>query len=146
MDPALAGLIGVLVGTGATVIGVIVQARVSGQEIRARYRLAAIEKRLEVHQEAYSRWIEIQWSLHDAKIGNLVIEAQDWWTKNCLYLDPESRDAFWKALINAHSVRAITDSEERKLVMGEIRRAGDLIMEGVSLPPVGEIAENRINS
>ena len=137
MDPSIAGLLGAILGASVALTSVFVQARISGKAMQATYRLAAVEKRLEIHQEAFSRWIKIFWSLNDAKVVLLVLEAQEWWTQNCIYLDPRSRDAFRKYLINAHSFRLTDDREERKQVMAEFIEVGDFILEGVALPPVG---------
>ena len=137
MDPSIAGLIGAILGASVALISVFVQARLSGKAMQATYRLAAVDKRLEVHQEAFTCWINIFWSIHEEKVANLVLEAQEWWTRNCIYLDPRSRDAFRKFLINAHSFRVTRDSEERKQLMAEFMEVGDFILEGVALPPVG---------
>lgn len=61
---------------------------------RHQLRLAAIDKRLEAHQEALRLWRSMYSAVHTSEIGKAVMECQDWWTENCLYLEPEVRIAF----------------------------------------------------
>src|SRR3990172_1153451 len=135
MDPSIAGLLGSILGAFVALAGVFLQARLSGKAMQLTYRLAAVDKRLQAHQEAFSRWIKIFWSVHDQEVVDLVLEAQDWWRQNCIYLDPRSRDMFRKFLINAHSFRLTEGAEDRKQLMAEFEQVGDFILEGVALPP-----------
>lgn len=70
------------------------------EELRARHQLraAAIERRLEAHQQVYSLWRKLLSSVHGQHIGDVVVECQNWWNDNCLYLTPEARRAFYNAL------------------------------------------------
>jgi len=59
------------------------------------------EVRIKTHQEAFSRLIKIDMIL-PASVGNvkkyyeLGNEMKDWWTKNCFYLDKDSRIRFFQ--------------------------------------------------
>ena len=64
-------------------------------------------------------------------------ESQNWWEKNCLYLEPRARQAFNRALITAASFPAIKESRDPFLVKAEfaiILEAGDALVDGVALP------------
>lgn len=59
-------------------------------------RLAAIDKRLQAHQEAFELWREMMTVAHQEAdlTGPTVMKCQAWWNRNCLYLEPKARDAF----------------------------------------------------
>ncbi len=59
-------------------------------------RLAALDKRLQAHQEAFTLWRELFSAIHSPDIGKAVINCQEWWGKNCIYLEPEVREALNK--------------------------------------------------
>ncbi len=62
---------------------------------RHQLRMAALERRLEAHQQAYALWWQLLGAVyHEERLGNVVKDCQDWWVKNCLYLDAEARQAF----------------------------------------------------
>ena len=64
--------------------------------------VAALDKRLEKHQEAFTLWRNLLFSLRDEdKIGTAIDESQKWWNKYCLYLSDEARSAFHTAIILA---------------------------------------------
>lgn len=115
-------------------------------------RLAALDKRLEAHQKAYVLWKEAAHSIHNSdKINEIVIECQNWWHNNCLYLTADARDAFWNSFMAAslhkdllESHKAIRSEETKKEVKENwhtIMQAGRIIAEGVTLPPTNEQLE-----
>ncbi len=144
MSPSLAGILGSILGASVVLVGVFVRARLSGQSLQATYRLAAVDKRLKAHQEAFTHWINIYWNVDDRKVVGLVVEAQKWWTKNCIYLDTNSRVKFLDFLNNVHDFSEISNDEERNQHMAEFYKVGNLILEGVALPPIGECLANEI--
>jgi len=136
---ALLSLISAIIGG---LIATSSQAWVSVQNRQNQLRLAAIEKRLQAHQKAYTLWRKLIWSLNDEKkLGDAVLECQAWWENNCLYLDPDSRKAFVQAYLNAvdHPVylRA-RDAAGIKQIREIIDNAGKSIVMGVALPTIGE--------
>lgn len=56
--------------------------------------MAALDKRLQAHQEAFQRWRKLVAYAHGEEVGPLVMECQSWWEENCLYLEPAARIAF----------------------------------------------------
>jgi hypothetical protein len=72
----------------------------------------------------------------------LVLDCQEWWNNNCLYLSPDARAAFKKAYIAADYLSQPTNiqagPESRKKDVEELNLAGEIIVKGVYLPSVGE--------
>jgi predicted acyl esterase len=114
-------------------------------------RMAASEKRLAAHQQAFSLWRKLYFSVHRDDVWGVVLECQSWWDENCLYLSAEARDAFNRAYMAAGHHRELAQNrdaaEDIKKNFDVIRRAGDAIVAGAALPSLGvreaESAESR---
>jgi hypothetical protein len=137
---AIAALIGVLAGS---LISATVQYYVSRADRKSQLRLAALEKRLAAHQKAYSLWRKLLFAQRDNKeILEIIIECQEWWNDNCLYLSPLAREAFMRAFQNAHIYWDMKRCEESPVEMRKVweivKYAGKPIIEGVDLPVIGE--------
>lgn len=104
-------------------------------------RMAAAEKRLAVHQEAFTLWKKLLMSAHSDEVLKVVIECQDWWERNCLYLAPQARDSFNRAYFAAsHHRELVQDRSNAEAVKANwqlILMAGDQIVAGVELPSLG---------
>ena len=104
-------------------------------------RMAAAEKRLAAHQDAFSLWRKLFFSVHSDKVHKVVLECQSWWEQNCLYLSAEARDAFNRAYGAAGNHRELSqdrnNSAELKSNFEVIRSAGDSIVAGAALPSLG---------
>ena len=105
-------------------------------------RLAAVERRLAAHQEAYTLWRRLVGAAHSEGVHSVVLECQDWWGKSCLYLDAETRDSFNRAYFAASSHRELTHTHaDSEVVMANwalLMKAGDDIVAGVQLPTLGK--------
>lgn len=105
-------------------------------------RMAALDKRLQAHQEAFALWRRLMITVYKENIGELVIECQTWWNHNCLYLEPEARDAFSNAYFSAAHHQQFSQSLPRKAAdiellkknFDNIKTAGDIILKAVQLP------------
>ncbi len=64
------------------------------QKARNQLRLAAIDRRLQAHQEAYALWRKMIAYVHSDKNADVVMECQTWWSQNCVYLGERARAAF----------------------------------------------------
>lgn len=120
-------------------------------QLSNQLKLAALEKRLKKHQEAYSLWRKLLFSLrHEDKIGPAIDESQKWWEKYCLYLSDEARSAFYTAIILAVDFRHLprTDPEIIKEWFNKIYDAGKKIVEAVDLPLISgdKIKPNNSNT
>jgi hypothetical protein len=137
------GLLGVLIGAGISAATSILLAR---ENRHLQLATAALDKRLAAHQAAYALWWKIVGAVHrKGKIGDVVIEAEEWWKNNCLYLDGVSRKAFRTCLMFAINHKDLLQgprSEEvAKLVKEswkEIMKPGETLVEGVALPSLGK--------
>lgn len=113
------------------------------EELKSKHqlRIAAIDKRLEIHQEAFTLWRELIAKTHTEEIGSAVIKCQTWWEKSCLYLEPNGREAFSTACHAAASHKGILQSRDAELVKenwSRIKEAGQIIVEAVQLPRLTE--------
>ena len=140
-EVAIIGLLGTILGT---IITVAVSLIISKKDRINQFRLAALEKRLAVHQEAFSLWTELFWNLREDKLGDIVLKSQDWWYKNCLYLDSKSRNAFKKALNLSVNFKHISDSKLIEKQFREIEQVGELLVAGVELPSIGKNEGKRV--
>jgi hypothetical protein len=76
------------------------------------------------------------------ELNKIVMESQDWWDKNCLYLTEEARKAFQKAYMAAPLLAQLrqihADADEVKSAANDVKRAGPIIVKGINLPPIGD--------
>jgi len=136
--PAIIALAGVALGTWLTNRNLV--ALKKSQETH-QLRMAAIEHRLAVHQEAFSLWRNLVKVIYQAnKLGDAVTACQKFWEDKCLYLDPVSREEFINgvqtAAIYADDIRQTPDAraEWRRLMA-----VGKYLVEGVGLPSIGDL-------
>jgi hypothetical protein len=114
------------------------------QTRRHQLRLAALDKRLTAHQEAYALWRKLMRAAvatDPAVLPEVVSDCQGWWQDNCLFLTAEARDAFHKAFHCAEKhadYQRDGDLDGRKKNWSAIRAAGEAIVRGVELPSLGE--------
>jgi hypothetical protein len=108
-----------------------------------RLKMAALDKRLEAYQQAYTLWLKLRRSVHNREKNiDTVIKCQDWWDENCLYLDMESRKAF---LSSTHAVALHPDLTGGQATRDEveenweyINKCGEILIKGSGLPSFGE--------
>jgi hypothetical protein len=133
MSEAIFGLIGVIIGA---IIGAAVSIYVSHRESADRFKLVALEKRLAVHQQAYSLWRDLMFSMNSDEGGQKAYECERWWQDNCLYLDKKSSDSFHTATLVANTFGQIPNdrTDERKKDFYKMHKAGKHITEGIGLP------------
>jgi len=109
-------------------------------------RLAALDKRLHAHQEAFVFWRKLVAHAYHENIGMVVLEVQEWWEKNCLYLEPQARQAMSDAYIYAGSHRSLVAGgamrrddayvAQIKDSWSHVIGAGEIILKAVELPPL----------
>jgi hypothetical protein len=105
-------------------------------------RLAAIDKRLQAHQEAYGLWREINGAIDRDRIEDIVLRCDKWWSKNALYLEPEPRKAFLEAWVSARDLEWYKENSESELVSDcreKIKYAGEALTKAVELPKLNEL-------
>jgi hypothetical protein len=128
-----------------TIEGVRTQYMSLVEELKARHqlRLAAVDRRLQAHQEAFTLWRKIMAAVHTEEIGNVVIECQSWWEQNCIYLEPPVRGAFVTAYGAANDHHALVKSRvEVTLIQSSWRQITDfpnVLFQAVQLPELSEL-------
>lgn len=148
--PFLASIFGIIGTLGGVLISTFVRDINSNLDRHNQMRLAALDKRLSAHQEAYSLWNKLWMNCQDDQvIGDIIQECQSWWVNNCLYLEPNARLAFHRAYITAVGYGALIKTHANieliKKESADIRDAGAIIVEGAALPSLGESETKRIN-
>jgi len=125
--------------------GLAQQNRILLEHTRQRHelRVAALDRRLAAHQEAYALWWKLIRFVHKEKeIGNVVVECEDWWIRNRLYLEHEVAHAFSVAYHAAFShrdyLRGNPDRPEIKDNWDKMMSVGDIIVKAVQLPSLHE--------
>jgi hypothetical protein len=110
------------------------------EELKTRnsLRMAALERRLQAHQEAFTHWRDLMSKTHSEEAGSAVIVCQSWWEQNCLYLEPEVRQAFVDAYSAAAMHNQLVKSRPDYKVVQEnwqrITNFPDLVFKAVQLP------------
>lgn len=136
---AIAAMLGVLVGSGITGL---FQVFVAEADRRHALRTAALERRLQAHQQAYALWRKLIWAPKEGQeFSDLITYCNTWWQDNCLYLTPAARRAFYRAInAIADHTRLVASHEDAKYVSEaweDFEKAGNVIVAGVDLPPIG---------
>lgn len=104
--------------------------------------MAALEKRLAAHQEAYALWWELLDNCYTKEdVVKSTMKCQEWWVNNNLYLSSDARLAFRLAYSAAFNhPDYLSFHEDAKLLkenFEDISRAGEVIIKSVSLPVWG---------
>ena len=108
-----------------------------------RLRMAALDKRLDIYQQAFTLWLNLRRSVYNREKNiKMVMKCQEWWETNCLYLDDDSRKAF---LSSIHAVALHPDltggqatQEELKENWKYIKECGEILTRGAGLPTFSE--------
>ena len=138
------GFLGVIIGSG---ISAIASCLVASENRKQQWELAALDKRLEVHQEAYREWQKIMGAVCGGEgIFNTVLEAEKWWNNNCIYLDPASRQAFRDCIFRVNENKESLKKTNYKdfickspEIWKQIMKPGQTIPEGVALSHLKEM-------
>ena len=120
------------------------------ETIRSRnsLKMAAIDKRLQVHQQAYTYWNEIISAYKNEPLLNSILEpALSHYNLNCLYLDATVSNKYHEMLYWASHYHDIViecrEGDELALKQKEdflvlLKSMGNLIRMAVSLPSINE--------
>lgn len=131
-------VVGVLLALFGALVGSLVTIHVARANRRGGLQLAAVEKRLAAHQEAYALWCRLLSALHSDRVHDIAVECQAWWEKNCLYLDPKSRRAFREGIIDAALYQDLKGENDPRETFRRLRGVLDLLVEGAGLPTIGD--------
>ena len=138
---AIISLCGVVLGA---CIVTFYQYFISRKERVDKFKLASLDKRLAVHQEAYSLLTELQGNIYKSGeiLENITYDCRDFWKKNCLYLDERTREAFIECVYDVENYDILESLGEKhdksKLkIFSIITKTKKNIVEGVNLPSIG---------
>lgn len=117
------------------------------EQMKARHqlRLAALDKRLAAHQEAFSHWRDLYTST-PSNMEKIVEKSRNWWNHNCVYLEPKVRDGFLDAINQEymHRARMAANPQDATQIisdhMGKMFAFPNLLFEAIQLPPLAEVA------
>ncbi|MDZ7871692.1 MAG: hypothetical protein U5L02_21260 [Rheinheimera sp.] len=110
------------------------------------YGWRAVEKRLQVHQEAFCLWRQINGALGTDFLPEIIKKCDEWWGNNSLYLEPEPRRAFLEAWVAARDLKWYQENSEQSLVTKchhLINYAGEAITKAVELPKLNELIDTK---
>jgi hypothetical protein len=117
------------------------------EELKARHqlRLAAIDRRIQVHQEAFTLWRKVMTDVHTDKVGTVVTDCQSWWEQNCIYLEPNVREGFVTAYRAALDHRSLLRAHEQpNLIKSNWKKITDfpnILFQAIKLPALSELEE-----
>ncbi|MGE7085693.1 hypothetical protein [Achromobacter xylosoxidans] len=111
-------------------------------------RTAALDKRLEIHQQAFVLWWELRELVHGdpQPLGDHILKCQSWWVEHCLFLDPKAREDFSLAYSSASLHRSYVNppvrDEDASMALQEnwarIMAPGRSLPAAVALPSIAE--------
>ena len=145
---ALTAFLGVILGGS---LAGLIQYSISELDRNQELKLAALDKRLQAHQDAYSWWRKLMFADKESgEVYEVVEQCQNWWEANCVFLTREAREAFLKAYLSASDhaqfLAIHADSVVVKAAWADVSRAGDIILQGVHLPPISELEAKRAST
>lgn len=108
---------------------------------RNQLRMAALDRRLQAHQEAFTQWRKLVAGPKESDAA--VLECQAWWEQNCVYLEPTVRHAFVVAYSNAHMRNEFVQMRaEAKLIIDawhKVMEFQEILFAAVQLPAMSEV-------
>jgi hypothetical protein len=111
------------------------------EELRSQQqlRMAAIDRRLQAHQEAFTLWHKLVKNNDDNEFLKTIMECQDWWSSNCLYLEPEVRQEFLRSYHSANLHRILvrqqnSDSATIQKEWSDFMKFPDILFKAIALP------------
>lgn len=145
------GIIGVIIGVGITEIRQWI-------ERKEKYQALIFEKRLKVHQEAYSLCYQLKSNIyllqnnkilqktkkqHDKCVRDIE-RISNWWLDNCLYLDKKSQDMILNTLFySTNQIDSIMEDKKdevlEKFMEEQFKETLDSIARGVGVKYLPEI-------
>ena len=120
----------------------IVEEVKSELQARQTLRFAALDKRLQAHQEAFGLYRRALQVIHQpAELESRIATCLEWYNDNGLYLEPSARTAFWSAYYATLNYRSGLrrepyDPKGFKEDWTAINSALSSIAEAVGLPPL----------
>ena len=114
-------------------------------ERKDKYKLFAIEKRLEAHQQAFYHWRKLLLVIHGRDIEQTtrtLKDAQEFWNLNCLYLENKTRKDFTETIFRTSNHLSLIDqwkmapkSDDKEKANKNIKENWDFVLRlGATIP------------
>jgi len=120
------------------------------EEMQQRHKLsmAAIDKRLATHQEAFARCLKLPELAHDKRDGSTDRrnEMLQWWRDNCLYLEKKAGESFLAAIVATQVHGSLLEARSPALEANwsKIKDAADVVAAAAQLPGFGTLSAERV--
>jgi hypothetical protein len=122
------------------------------EQVKARnqLRMAAVDKRLQVHQEAFTNWRKLFMADAD-DLDAIAQEYRDWYNLNCIYLEPPVREAYLKVVSQEYMRRVNrvggpSSAEVLSEHLGNMFAFPNLLFKAIELPPLSEVEKTALQS
>lgn len=116
------------------------QAMLESMKAEHQLRFVAAERRLAAHQQAFVLWRKLILvdDTNAAERREVSRECNDWWTNNCMYLGPRSREAFLHAYstLNTMHFQKFQDEKAMESWIEMRMKPGTVLFEEVFMPPL----------
>jgi hypothetical protein len=114
---------------------------------KQQLRMAALDKRLHAHQEAFALW-RLMSARKNSEIETAITNCEEWWRNNCLYLEPEVREAFVTAYISRRmQLNWLLNGGSEELInelWEDVRAFPEILFKAVKLPGFSKIENEAI--
>ena len=99
--------------------GHLISARSARKDRKQQLAMAALDKRLAVHQEAFYHWHRVSSSLNNTDdLRQSVAEAEVWLPQNHLYLDTDTSKEFFTCIQRASNYPELLEEYRRSVSKG----------------------------
>lgn len=154
----LFGFLGACIGARITERRLTADIRMFQQEMAARlstfeaeqknrFKLAAMQYRLPHYQEAFTRWAELLFSINGESAATVAKDVENWWFKNNLYLDDQTRRLLSQSIFHAPHFRTYGINDPiRMTAWNVIQEAGQAIIHAVDLSFIPEQLQKEAKS
>jgi hypothetical protein len=121
------------------------------EQLKARnqLRMAALDKRLQVHQEAFTNWRKL-FTSNPEDMDAVAQQCRDWWNLNCLYLEPQVREAYLDAVSQEYRRRALQSRMTLAQFLPEqiekMFAFPNLLFKAIQLPALSEVEQSALQS
>lgn len=122
---------------------------IENQKFHNQLRASALERRLDAHQKAFALWRKLMSKIYTDECAVVVLECQTFWEENCVFLGPETDEAFFRAFMAAVGHRDMLSqrvpAKEITANWQVISNAAAVIRREVALPALAVSVEELTN-
>jgi hypothetical protein len=134
MDAWVGGVVGIVIGI---ILTEGLQWLRDWREGKEKYRVMLYEKRLDIHQQAFTLLRKLMAATNASDEGRreIIEKADEWWNSHCLYLDEESRKKLLEAIISVENLVDLPPPRAgfRKSARLALEEASAAVMNGIGM-------------